>query len=238
MDKPPLQPPDSENAWWRDGLRVALALPEPVQVRGMSLADAGRLIDGLMPALPAQLLRASVKRKTEYLAGRHCAATALRAAGCDIASLPAMGQDRLPQWPHGWLGSITHGGGAAVAAVTRSGGAGRLGIDVEALIEPSSVAGIGALVALDGELDLFSGCTPSQALTLLFSAKESLYKALYPEVRRFMDFSAARATAFARGALELTLTEDWHPAWRAGTCLSVGYATRGDLVFTALHLAS
>ena len=58
MDNPPLEPPDSENAWWRDGLRAALALPEQVQVRGMSLADAGRLIDGLMPALPGQLPRA------------------------------------------------------------------------------------------------------------------------------------------------------------------------------------
>jgi enterobactin synthetase component D len=127
-------------------------------------------------------------------------------------------------------------GGLAVAAAARDSAIRLLGIDTEVLIDASSVAGIGALVALDGELDLLAACTPSQALTLLFSAKESLYKALFPEVRRFMDFSAAHASAFTPGALELTLTEDWHPAWRAGARFSIRWAARGRHVYTALYL--
>jgi enterobactin synthetase component D len=241
MDKQPLDRPDADIAWWRGGLQSALALPASVRICGMSLAAADFRIDGSAPGpdLPVQLARASVKRKTEYLAGRHCAAAALKAADCADASPPAMGEDRLPLWPAGWLGSISHGGGQAAAAVMRrpdaATGDGLLGIDIEVLIDPASVAGIGELVALDGELKLLTGCTPSQALTLLFSAKETLYKALYPAVQRFMDFSAARVSAFGPGALTLTLTEDWHPAWRVGASLSVRYAMRGEYVYTALH---
>jgi enterobactin synthetase component D len=193
--------------------------------------------------LPPPLRSASAKRKTEYLAGRHCAFAALRAAACDAPAPPAMGADRLPQWPSGWLGSITHSSGEAIAAVSRVDATRLLGIDVETLIEPASVDGIAALVAQEGELalllDQISGCTPSQALTILFSAKESLYKALYPDTQRFMDFSAARVQAFTPGSrrLTLSLTEDWHPVWRTGSLLSVNYAMRRDRVYTALHLA-
>jgi enterobactin synthetase component D len=230
--------PNTDNAWWRGGLKLALALPDSVQIAGAPTASIG---DPARDGLPPSLRNASIKRKTEYLAGRHCAAAALRAAGCKAASAPAMGEDRLPQWPSGWLGSITHSNGEALAAVSPSDRTRLLGIDVETLIDPASVAGIGALVALDGELALFPALfpdyTPQQALTILFSAKESLYKALYPEAQRFMDFSAARTVAVTPGVLTLALTEDWHPAWRAGALLSVQYAVRGDRIYTSLHLA-
>jgi enterobactin synthetase component D len=236
----------SDSAWWQGGLKQALALPASVQIAGRTTlpeaavtgADASVVPD---PAnlLPPSLSRASPKRKTEYLSGRECAVAALRTAGCEAnaAVPPAMGEDRLPQWPSGWLGCITHSHGEAIAAVSRADATRLLGIDVERLIDPASVEGIAALVALDGELAQFSACTQSQALTILFSAKESLYKALYPEVQHFMDFSAARITAFAPGALVLRLVEDWHPAWRAGSQFSLRYALRGDRVYTVLHLA-
>jgi enterobactin synthetase component D len=233
----------SDGAWWQGGLRQALGLPASVQIAGgvvkpITDIGAGDMANALNP-LPPSLGRASPKRQSEYLAGRACVVAALLAGGCaaDAAAPPAMGEDRLPQWPPGWLGCITHGHGEAIAAVSHVDATRLLGIDVERLIDPVSVNGIAELVALGGELAQFTDCTPSQALTILFSAKESLYKALYPEVRRFMDFSAARVTAFSAGALELRLVEDWHPAWRAGSRFSLRYALRGERVYTALHLA-
>ncbi|MDB5775665.1 MAG: hypothetical protein JWP38_1798 [Herbaspirillum sp.] len=235
--------PDIDNAWWwRDGLKSALELPDGVHLAGMTLAAAASLVDaavdGTTPDWPPQLGRASRKRKIDYAAGRACATAALRAAGCPGAAPPAMGEDRLPVWPAGWIGSISHGGGVAVAAAARQGMVpGLLGIDVEKLIEPTSIEGIAALVALDGELDMLTDLTPSQALTLLFSAKESLYKALYPAAQRFMDFSAARLAAVAgRARLTLRLTEDWHAEWRAGTELVVSYAISGERIYTVVWL--
>ena len=156
-----------------------------------------------------------------------------------------MDEERLPIWPSGWLGCITHSNGRAVAAVANAEHSRLLGIDVEKLIDPALVDGIGALVTLEGELAMLTGrifgdapgYSLSQALTILFSAKESLYKALDPDVRRFMDFSAARINAWVPGLLDLLLVEDWHPAWRAGSILQVRYALRADCVYTSLHLS-
>jgi enterobactin synthetase component D len=231
----------SDGAWWQGGLKAALALPASVHLAGGCSTIASNTSPSLpiLLPLPLSLSKASSKRKTEYLAGRHYAVAALRAAACEDITPPAMGEDRLPQWPAGWLGSITHSNGEAIAAVSRASETRLLGIDVETLIDPASVDGIAALVALEGELSLFGSCTASQALTILFSAKESLYKALYPDTQRFMDFSAARIVAFdaSAGSLTLSLTEDWHPAWRTGCLLPLCYAARRDRIYTALHLA-
>jgi enterobactin synthetase component D len=238
---------DSDSEWWEGGLKQALALPASVQIVGRDVAVGD--FDDAEHLLPPPLRRASPKRKTEYLAGRQCAAGALAAAGCVGATAPGMDEDRLPIWPSGWLGCITHSNGRAIAAAGSAAQTRLLGIDVEKLIDPALVDGIGALVTLEGELALLTGqifghgigqttgYSLSQALTILFSAKESLYKALYPEVRRFMDFSAARIAAWTPGLLDLRLVEDWHPEWRAGSMLQVRYALRGDCVYTALHLA-
>lgn len=233
---------NNNDGWWNGGLKQALGLPASVQIVGRDVApgdfsDAEHL-------LPPSLTRASPKRKTEYLAGRTCAAAALQAAGCDNPAPPGMDEERLPIWPSGWLGCITHSNGRAIAAVAGAAQSRVLGIDVEKLIDPVLVDGIGALVTLEGELAMLTGrifgdapgYSLSQALTILFSAKESLYKALYPDVRRFMDFSAARINAWVPGLLDLLLVEDWHPAWRAGSVLQVRYALRGDCVYTSLHL--
>src|SRR6185295_16435570 len=61
-------------------------------------------------------------------------------------------------------------------------------------------------------------------VTFAFSAKESLYKCLYPLVGKFMDFSAARVVAVTGhahserlvGELALELSVDWSPEFRAG----------------------
>jgi enterobactin synthetase component D len=236
--QPPVtQEADSDSVWWHGGLKAALALPASVHLAGgdTSVVTAG-IIANSSALLPLSLAKASPKRKTEYLAGRHYAVAALRAAACEDAAPPGMREDRLPQWPPGWLGSITHSSGEAIAAVSSAAVTRLLGIDVETLIDPASADGIAALVALEGELSLFESCTASQALTILFSAKESLYKALYPDTRRFMDFSAARILTFGAGSLTLSLTEDWHSAWCAGSLLSLRYALRRDRVYTALHL--
>lgn len=233
---------NNNGEWWNGGLKQALRLPASVHIVGRDVATGD--FDDAEHLLPPSLGRASPKRKTEYLAGRACAAAALQAAGCDNPAPPGMDAERLPIWPPGWLGCITHSNGRAIAAAASAAHSRLLGIDVEKLIDPALVDGIGALVTLEGELAMLTGrifgdapgYSLSQALTILFSAKESLYKALYPDVRRFMDFSAARIHAWIPGQLDLLLVEDWHPAWRAGCVLQVRYALRADCVYTSLHL--
>jgi len=77
-------------------------------------------------------VRGVAKRQAEYLAGRLCAREALRCV-TGQASVPAVGEDRAPQWPRGVVGSITHGDNWAAALVAPNHQWRALGLDVERL---------------------------------------------------------------------------------------------------------
>jgi len=142
-------------------------------------------------ALPADLAGAVAKRKVEFLAGRICAGEAIaRLAGTAPASPLPRDADGCPVWPAGLVGSISHAAGFATAAVASRADAGGIGVDVEPVMTPGAAAEVEGLVASGEELRIArsAGLDPLAALTLAFSAKESLYKALYPARRRRFDY--------------------------------------------------
>ena len=139
-------------------------------------AFAELAIDGPEPALfpveEAAVARAVAKRRREFAFGRACAR---RALGKGVAI--AVGQGGAPIWPAGFTGSITHTHDYAAAAVVRDG---QLGIDVESLAHAAKIPELLATVALPSERAL--------PAALLFSAKVSVYKCLYPTGGRFLEF--------------------------------------------------
>ena len=105
-------------------------------------------------------------------AGRIAALHALARAGCDATELPPR-TGRRPAWPSGFVGSIAHDDALAIAVAARVDIAYTIGIDVEG---HDALSAADAYVVLrDEELELVSD-DPSLA-TLLWSAKESAYKA-------------------------------------------------------------
>lgn len=211
-----------------EGLQNDLQLPTSVCVHGVFCNH-----DQLVHLTPQALGAVHPRRQRDYLLGRHCAASALVKAGYQGAAWLPAGQDKLPVWPVGWLGSISHAGQGAVAAVARNESCELLGIDMEKLIERSMAADISHLVAGRDELNLLSELGAERGLTLLFSAKEALYKALYPKVRQFFDFTAAQAVAL-EDRLVLCLTVPWGE-WPKGTLIPVRFAFRDGHVFTAVY---
>ncbi|ALU89429.1 4'-phosphopantetheinyl transferase protein [Herbaspirillum rubrisubalbicans M1] len=145
-------------------------------------------------AQPAQIMGAVVKRKAEYLAGRYLCRLLLQAEG--QAGQVAIGPHRQPLWPAGWLGSITHSGNRAVAALWPDRGDRVLGLDLEHWIPAATASVIQSRITLPGELDgLVAHWSHGRLLTLAFSAKESLYKALFARVGHFFDFHCAQLCA-------------------------------------------
>jgi enterobactin synthetase component D len=69
-----------------------------------------------------------------------------------------------------------------------------LGIDTERMISSERVREIARSVAWPSELDHArqAGCSRSEALTLVFSAKESIFKCLHGVVGRFFGFHDVR----------------------------------------------
>ncbi|MWL87195.1 4'-phosphopantetheinyl transferase [Cupriavidus sp. SW-Y-13] len=219
-------------------LRAGLGLPATVSMHAVTWRSDDASAFANEP-LPASLAAASPRRRTQFRAGRHCARHALVHAGAGAVT-PARDDEGLPVWPVGWIGSISHTTDRAVAlaaAVAQVGELGAVGIDVEQWLAPDRAEEIAAMVALPEDIAALAaglGRTRADAVTLLFSAKESLYKALFPTVRRFFDFEAARLAGCAPGVLELALTCDWHARWPVGTLFEVRFAATPEAVVTAV----
>lgn len=121
----------------------------------------------------AKLAQAGRKRQAEHLAGRIAAVHALQAYG--EKAVPDIGDNRQPLWPAGLYGSISHCEQTAVAVVDSA----PVGIDIETVFSPTLADELAGMVASEAELTVLRACSLSfpLALTLAFSAKESLYKA-------------------------------------------------------------
>ena len=161
---------------------------------------------------PSSLERAVLKRRVEFLAGRRCALEALRACGALVSDLP-IGPDRAPVWPEGFLGSITHAGTIAAAVALPAGGTRGVGIDIECVASgpaldalETTVAGASERGAMDA---LVHAMGRAEAFTVVFSAKESFYKATARAVGRVFDFSAVHVVGTPEpGLLELEVAEN------------------------------
>lgn len=191
------------------------------------------LYEVLGVAQPVQITDAVVKRKAEYLAGRYLCRLLLQAGG--QAGQVAIGPQRQPLWPAGWLGSITHSGNRAVAALWPDRAGRVLGLDLEHWIPAATASAIQSHITLPGELDgLAAHWSRERLLTLAFSSKECLYKALFPGVGRFFDFHCAKLCAIdeVENRFTLMLTTDLAVGLVRGEMISGRYSMETQRLLT------
>src|SRR5690606_26441508 len=117
-----------------------------------------------------------------FLAGRLCAREALQQLNAE-RSVPAVGTDGAPQWPAGVVGSISHGGGRALAVVGSTQRYAGLGLDIERWLPAARAERLHGEILTPAELQR-GEADLAWLTTLTFSLKESLFKALYPLVRQ------------------------------------------------------
>ncbi|MFJ9609494.1 4'-phosphopantetheinyl transferase [Kitasatospora sp. NPDC101176] len=146
----------------------------------------------LEPEEAEAVARAVEKRRREFTTVRHCARTALTRLGVPYRPL-VPGLRGAPTWPDGVVGSLTHCDGLRAAAVARSGDLLSIGIDAEpALPLPDDVLEAVALPSEQRRIaDLLATHPDTPWDRLLFSAKESVYKAWFPLTELFLDFNEA-----------------------------------------------
>lgn len=148
--------------------------------------------DDLFPEEAALVARAVEKRRREFASARWCAHKALAELGCAAGPILA-GAKHEPLWPEGVIGSLTHCDGYRAAAVARAGRLAAVGIDAE----PHSTLPDGVLevVARPEEIPALAELRSRHPAThwdkVMFSAKESVYKAWFPLARRWLDFQDA-----------------------------------------------
>jgi 4'-phosphopantetheinyl transferase EntD len=144
----------------------------------------------LLPEEEPLVERAVQRRKDEFTTVRSCARQALAGLGLPPVAVLA-GPSREPLWPAGVVGSLTHCTGYRAAAVARRDDLASVGIDAEPHDELPE--GVLDRVSLDGERVALAALPPGVHWDrLLFSAKESVYKAWFPLAGRWLGFEDAR----------------------------------------------
>lgn len=147
----------------------------------------------LFPEEAATVARAVDRRRREFTTGRWCARQALAQLGIGpTAILP--GECGAPGWPPGVVGAITHCDGYRAAVAARAEKVSAIGVDAApAGPLPDGVLDVVSLpVERDDLVRLFRQDPATCWDTLLFSAKESLYKAWFPTTRRFLGSEESR----------------------------------------------
>lgn len=218
-------------------------LPDPIVHSG------GRIEALQAPLDPAEavFIRDAVERRVqEFTAGRRCARAVLETLGVSRFAL-RMGARREPLWPETVVGSISHAAGYCVAAACPRERAAGIGVDIEAA-SPLPEALID-LVCTPRE-KAWCLAQPEQLAGLLakfhFSAKEAVFKCLYPlfgeelefeDVVLALDLNGGRfRAAVAGGALgrDADLALDGRLACTSCLLLTAVTVTHADLARAAL----
>lgn len=181
---------------------------------------------------------ATLKRINEFTMGRTAARNALTQFG--ITRFPVLkGHRREPIWPAGYVGSITHKTDMAVAAVSGEKQYSSIGIDLEYTSEDIPFE-MFKKICVPSEIQWAKQCETLKPvrLMMLFSAKESIYKALnlkyvsrigFQDVQlNWVDEIRAFTVDFLNG-LEKRLDRLDHPL--TVTCLA-----KGRSIFTCLAI--
>jgi 4'-phosphopantetheinyl transferase EntD len=149
----------------------------------------------LFPEEEAAISKAVEKRRREFSTARACARQALAKLG--VPAVPIVpGERGAPRWPPGVVGSMTHCPGYRAAAVARASDIVTIGLDAEP--DDALPDGVLGAIAAAGEqamlAHLVAASPPVSFDRLLFSAKESVYKAWYPLTGRWLGFEDAAVT--------------------------------------------
>lgn len=137
--------------------------------------------------------RACRRKQIEFTSGRAAAHLALREIGFLSPSPVLRGQKGEPLWPEGVMGSITHCYPWSVAVAIRYPNLFATGVDLETT-ERMKGADISELVCGSAELEWLRSGNLNERLTMIFSAKEAIYKAFYPLCQRYIDFKDVELT--------------------------------------------
>ena len=157
--------------------------------------------------LPSHISRSSIKRQSEYLAGRFAAYTALKSLGENLKTLN-VDENFAPRWEKGIHGSISHNNTIALCVISLEPEHKYVGVDIEEIITTDVCQEIkNKIIFYKTEYKIVKESTqPEKAFTIIFSSKESLFKAIYPYIQtKKIGFETSNAKKIEDNCLHLEL---------------------------------
>lgn len=190
---------------------------------------------------PASIQRSVAKRQAEFLAGRLCARAALQRLD-HLDCVPAIGEDRAPVWPRHISGSITHSTGHAAAIVGHKAQWRGLGMDLENVLTLERAERLAGEILTADELQRMANLPRDQIallVTLTFSVKESLFKALYPIVQKRFYFEHAEVLEWSQaGHVRVRLLTDLSDEWCHGKELEGQFAVNEGQLLSLIAVSA
>lgn len=159
-----------------------------------------------------------IKRQSEFLAGRICAAAAKQQLTGKWQYPEQSPASRAPIWQDSVQGSISHSQNHALCIMAKAPAWQALGIDLEFIMPLARAQRLAAEILTADELSAWQTLPIEQQaaqLTLIFSAKESLFKALHPICQVWFGLHDAQIEINPQG-FRCTLLKDLTPQWQKG----------------------
>ena len=186
--------------------KVHLISPDQVAIGTIEISRTERLClsvirvrdysSTLSEAEKAYVNRVNEVRRNQYSSGRRAAELGLSFLSVNTA--PYDVDERRPTWPQSIVGSIAHSNILAVALVGLKQDFRGVGIDI--LPKRAVSDKVRDRILLDEELKVVSEGGDQDWQTMLFCAKESVYKATNPETDEFLGFKDVRVRLNQSGA--------------------------------------
>ena len=168
----------------------------------LTIAEIGDHRAALFPGEASYANGVVERRAREFASGRHVARAALARIGVDPCEIPS--DERRPVWPAAATASITHTRSLAAAIAGPSDTFKGLGIDIESATAVSQK--IAERVLTDAE----RAWLPAPGWrSMVFAAKEAVYKAVNPVTGEFLGFREVELTIDAEdGAFRARCLQD------------------------------
>ncbi len=176
------------------------------------------------------------KRRQEFWIGRVAAHQAL--ANIGIKAPVLRGDNGEPLWPKGIVGAISHSTNIGLSAVAWQKDSDGIGIDIE-FINSNITWDLADRISLPCEKKWLEEEKENCYLRffLLFSAKETIFKAFFPQYRVFLDFKDAEISwNKEKSCLEAKLLKKVSSVYEIGYSFQIGHSIQENYVFTYLTL--
>jgi enterobactin synthetase component D len=183
-------------------------------------------------------LKKSHWRQIEFIGGRKVACDLLQKMGCNVESIGV--SNGLPIWPFGFIGSISHCENVVAVAVASLKNCRGVGLDVERIADPCLSNELSEICVGMDEVNLFSEIRLPKSVkyTLAFSAKEAIFKCIFPIDKTFIDFDDLHILNVDLDVrvVRVKLKKEVSEKFKSGHVFYVRYEISSSMVFTLVEL--
>lgn len=221
--------------------------PFPASLVGCTLVSAQFSESAVSPELfnryAIPIPQAVLKRQAEFLAARLCAREALRLQTGQAQTPTQQAHSRAPLWPKHSCGSMSHSHNICATIVGDSRHWQSLGLDIEKPIKVERAQRLAKTILTPDEYSVYHSFDPQQRalyLTLAFSLKESLFKALNPLTNSYFGFYDAQVLSLEpahQGRVRLRLAKNLSEQWQVGCELEGQFTQLHGSVLTLVSVA-